>query len=538
MYIRVHVHVCKMAAVSTKAKGKRRELTIEEKVDVIKASSSKSQRKLAEEFGVGKTQVHSILKRKAELLRAYDVVDANSRKRICYRGDYDDVDDVVWRWFQRIRILNTPVSGPMIQEKAREFSKRLQKVDFKASNGWLARFKTRHNIRCATLSGERASVDSLTVESWRGHLPDIIKDYALRDIFNMDETGLFFRALPDKTLAVKGSDCAGGKKSKERLTVTVCVNAVGDFEKPLVIGHAMKPRCFKNVGPLQLPVVWTANKKAWMTECIFKDWATNFNQKMHTERRHVLLLLDNAPSHPHDLQLSNVTMQFLPANTTSVLQPLDSGIIKNIKCHYRKRLLRAVLSKIETASCAAEVAKSINCLDACHWVNAAVNDVKSSTVQNCFRKCGIEHVSNSSSPDLESDHEHELAPLLPIVAEQLQLSEPLSVEDYANIDNDAPAVEELHEGWEEQLITDFIAEKDASTSTQLEEDEKEDAVPKSTITSISSAMKWTSELKLFAAEKGLATVLNSFMSAEAELQKEFTCTCMHQTCIDSFFKGT
>ena len=76
----------------------------------------------------------------------------------------------------------------------------------------------------------------------------------------MDETGLFFRALPDKTLAVKGSDCAGSKKSKDRLTVAVCVNAVGEFETPLVIGHALKPGCFKNLDTDRLPVKWTANK--------------------------------------------------------------------------------------------------------------------------------------------------------------------------------------------------------------------------------------------------------------------------------------
>ena len=130
--------------------------------------------------------------------------------------------------------------------------------------------------------------------------------------------------------------------------------------------------------------------------------------------------------------MSNVMLQFLPANTTSVLQLLDLGIIKKIECHYRKRLLHAVLSKIETVSCVAEVARSINCLDACHWVKAAVNDVKPTTVQNCFRKGDIEQESDSASPDLESDLQHELGPLLPVAVQQLRLSVPLSAEDYTN----------------------------------------------------------------------------------------------------------
>ena len=68
-------------------------------------------------------------------------------------------------------------------------------TDFKVSNGWLARFKFCHNIGSATLSGERASVDLLTVETWRERLL-ITKYFALHDIYNRDETGLFYRALP------------------------------------------------------------------------------------------------------------------------------------------------------------------------------------------------------------------------------------------------------------------------------------------------------------------------------------------------------
>ena len=84
------------------------------------------------------------------------------------------------------------------------------------------------------------------------------------------------------------------------------------------------------------------------------------------------ILVDNAPSHSQKLELSNATVNFSPANTTAVLQPLDLGVIKNMKCHYHKKLLRAVLSEIETTKNAIEVAKSVNCLDACHWINAAL----------------------------------------------------------------------------------------------------------------------------------------------------------------------
>ena len=44
----------------------------------------------------------------------------------------------------------------------------------------------------------------------------------------MDETGCFFKALPEKGLAKKKSQARGGKKSKTRLTIAFFVNAAGE----------------------------------------------------------------------------------------------------------------------------------------------------------------------------------------------------------------------------------------------------------------------------------------------------------------------
>ena len=86
----------------------------------------------------------------------------------------------------------------------------------------------------------------------------------------MDETGIFYRAVPDKTLKYKGDECKGGKKSRERITASFCVNMEGKFEKTLVIGKCPKPRSFKNLSIKTLLVIWEHNKKAWMTTDIFR----------------------------------------------------------------------------------------------------------------------------------------------------------------------------------------------------------------------------------------------------------------------------
>ncbi|CAC5404538.1 Tigger transposable element-derived protein 6 [Mytilus coruscus] len=174
--------------------------------------------------------------------------------------------------------------------------------------------------------GESADVNLNVVAEFKSELPEIVNDYDPRDTFNADETGLFFRALPDKTLADRGKDCKGGKKSKQRLTVMLCCSVRGEKLKPLVIGNANKPRCFRNLDVKSLPVTWKANKKSWMHNTFFTEWAKDINRDMRIKSRKIVIFLDNATSHWHNLKLSNVELKFFPAKTTSKLQPLDLGI--------------------------------------------------------------------------------------------------------------------------------------------------------------------------------------------------------------------
>ena len=81
--------------------------------------------------------------------------------------------------------------------------------DFKASNDWLEKWKARHNIK-KMISGASGEVSSKTVESWKEHLPEIVDGYKAEDIWNMDETGCLWKALPYKGLAQKGKSCKDG----------------------------------------------------------------------------------------------------------------------------------------------------------------------------------------------------------------------------------------------------------------------------------------------------------------------------------------
>lgn len=91
------------------------------------------------------------------------------------------------------------------------------------------------------------------------------------DIFNFDETGLFWRKVPTKTLATERM--SGTKVDKHRISVGVMTNADGTEKLPLLfISHAKRPRCFKKKdAPEHGFHEYYWNKKAWMTGGIFKS---------------------------------------------------------------------------------------------------------------------------------------------------------------------------------------------------------------------------------------------------------------------------
>ena len=98
--------------MSGKAKERRKELSLAEKVNVINEyeQTGKSQRLLAEKFGVGKTQIQQTIKRKAEYMTAFEDNTASSRKRLCTRLSSDELEATVWSWFKTARSKTIPVS--------------------------------------------------------------------------------------------------------------------------------------------------------------------------------------------------------------------------------------------------------------------------------------------------------------------------------------------------------------------------------------------------------------------------------------------
>ena len=89
-----------------------------------------------------------------------------------------------------------------MREKAQQIAVTLGIEDFQANNGWLMRFKQRHEIKFFRLRAEKAEADHQSAAQWKEEvLPKEIQGVQPRDIFNADETGLAYKALPNGTYA-------------------------------------------------------------------------------------------------------------------------------------------------------------------------------------------------------------------------------------------------------------------------------------------------------------------------------------------------
>ncbi|GFU34249.1 tigger transposable element-derived protein 4 [Nephila pilipes] len=130
-------------------------------------------------------------------------------------------------------------------------------------------------------------------------------------------------------------------------------------------------------------------------------WRLTTTKYKHSEIMRIVLL-DNSPPHPKEInpKLKNVTVFYFPPNTTSKLQPMDQGMIKNFKVHYRKRILRKLITTLENN----QSVPNINLRESISEFSKAWKcDVTDRTIHNSFAKAGFFVCSESSENTEDED---------------------------------------------------------------------------------------------------------------------------------------
>ena len=135
---------------------------------------------VAQQYGVPRSTISTWLlpANKEKIMAAFSSGKINLKRKNIKAGKYESLYKALFKWFMSARLNSMPVSGLVLQEKATDFgiagiaACMLGIADFKASNGWVDRWKARNNVTFKIVSGEAKScTPEMTVHWKQTHLP-------------------------------------------------------------------------------------------------------------------------------------------------------------------------------------------------------------------------------------------------------------------------------------------------------------------------------------------------------------------------------
>ena len=103
------------------------------------------------------------------------------------------------------------------------------------------------------IAGEEGDVSPQTIDHSNEIVKERTKSYSPRDAWNEDETGCFWKAIPEKSLFQKGKRCRGGKNAKRGMTAAFFVKTEPEKKCLIVIRSSTLPRCFARFPNLSYP---------------------------------------------------------------------------------------------------------------------------------------------------------------------------------------------------------------------------------------------------------------------------------------------
>ncbi|XP_053234890.1 tigger transposable element-derived protein 1-like isoform X3 [Podarcis raffonei] len=490
-----------------------RTTTAVEKENISKRASGVPVCRPTTQFGMAESTIGSILKNKgavggADVARGVETLARQRTQTI------EEVEKWLTIWINEKLLAGDHISENIICEKALQLHADLtqntpgtsaESCIFKASRGWLDNFKRRSGIHSVVRHGKAA--DKENADRFVLEFKDYVKaeGFLPQQVFNCDETGLFWKRMPKRTYIRKEEELwPGHKPMKDRLTLLFCANASGDFKlKPLLVYHSVNPRVFKknNVMRSKLHVMWRANSKAWVTRQFFIEWVHEVfgpSVKKYLRDKHLpmkcLLLVDNAPAHPPSLEgelveeFSFISVKFLPPNTTSLIQPMDQQVISNFKKLYNRALFQRCFEVTsDTGLTLREFWKNhFSILHGLHLIDKAWRDVSQRTLKSAWKKLWPEAVPDRVPEDVEED--------ALIVEDIVSLGKSMGLE--VSRDDVEELVEEHKTELTAEELRNVLMEQQQAAAEELflQEEERRESVPTALIEDMCA--KWA-DLQVF-----------------------------------------
>ncbi|XP_055294860.1 tigger transposable element-derived protein 6-like [Sitodiplosis mosellana] len=151
---------------STRKKENKRNqfLSLKTKLDILnKLNDGVRPIRIASEYGIALSTISRLKKCKTSLEEAMSMYQNNLSRRSLRGTFHPKMESALHKWYVEQGDKGIPVTGSILRLKARELNKNIHENDleFRASPGWMEKFKKRYGIRLKNCRGERNTTDNI-----------------------------------------------------------------------------------------------------------------------------------------------------------------------------------------------------------------------------------------------------------------------------------------------------------------------------------------------------------------------------------------
>uniref|UniRef100_A0A8C5Q753 HTH CENPB-type domain-containing protein n=1 Tax=Leptobrachium leishanense TaxID=445787 RepID=A0A8C5Q753_9ANUR len=418
---------------------KRRDSTLAEKVKILELlqQPKASQSSVARNMGLSQSTISRVMKKRDEILERWKHNENPSRKRN-RPFKHAKVDEALLEWLLFAKANKLPISGPILMRRAEAIAQEIGCPQFKASNGWLWRWKERYRLfyRTEVLPGEKKHIDigqgqgikilpdvtqMVTMElnrasaktfdgyvlsrgeqvmgernlahvqlHQRAHYPErstqgrcllvhIAKDYCSDDIFCAVESSFQFR--------ISRNQGDTNDNQKEAVCIWFCSNINGTERLKLLVTHNLPP---KSLGTNSLsPVSLKSSENGLLTENLFAEWLLNWDAKLARQERKVLLAF-TAQSCVPKIKLRNISLCVFSKDNMASNHLFGEEVINEFNALYRQLLIERLEEDVNVSrgTSLSQHLSHMSLIEASYTMNKAWLRVTVHTIKNSFQRLG------------------------------------------------------------------------------------------------------------------------------------------------------
>lgn len=394
----------------TKIRKPKLTLSIDQKYKILRLFKCGATIKdLAKRYNVSEITIRKMISEQNEITTYFEstiLSDSHFTKQM-RTSQRRDLEKVIYHWCMRCKDRGITLTNPLIHKKALEFNAKLyREPDFQATWCWVRTFMYRYSI-CGTDICHFRTANQTNADTYKIRFKEFLnyEGYSLKNVYNVDYTGLIWRSLPEETSMFRTEQSpVTPKMYKDHVTVLLCANATGCHKLPvLVIAKIGDSLDSKKANINSLSIMYEENSNALMDNDLFNKWFEKCFLKSVIERQNksgckekFLLLVDNARWNYNLEEAENrdesVFVTTFPHHVTPLIQPMDRGIIRCFKRMYRKELVETIMPLVTSNMLDNAILnhKDLIMWDCCRMIRDAWSNVENTILENAWGKLLME----------------------------------------------------------------------------------------------------------------------------------------------------